>query len=195
MSTPDRGYINLLAHLHRSTTTLPISTVQASIAHYLAHLAPSPTPLSGTIVSSPLFLPYSHTKLQALTTSFRHAVHFKCILLKDQNGLFSPSVNSSLRDWVTATLKGLQGGQPVMRLACIGGLLMGLDDVSRNMNLGNGEWRRYVEDEAVVVVAEIMDMYVPTENSWEKEFQPETEKGEGAVRICSDVCMVVDIRF
>jgi hypothetical protein len=180
MAVPDRGYTNLLAHLNRPTTTLPYSTIQASIAHYLAHLSPSPTPLSATVVSSPLFHPYSHAKLQALTTAFRHAVHVKRKLLKDQNGLFSPSVKSGLRDWVMATLKGLQGGQPIMRLACVGGVLMGLDDISPKVGLENEGWRRYVEDEAVVAMAEIMDIYLPTGDGWEKGFQPETEKGEGA---------------
>jgi hypothetical protein len=70
-----------------------------------------------------------------------------------------------------------------MRLACVGGVLTGLDDVSPKVRLENEGWRRSVEDEAVVALAEIMDIYVQTEGGWEKEFQPETEKGEGAFEL------------
>jgi hypothetical protein len=182
MGEPDSGYTNLLTHLHSPSATLPVATIQASVAFYLAHQDPSPTPLSATVVSSPFFLPYSYTKLQALSTSFRHAVHIKYSALKHSTGLLSPSVKSQLKEWATASLKGLQGGHPIMRLACAGGLLIGLDQVE----ITNDGWRKVAEDEIVVALAEIMDIFnAQSPGGWEKEFQPETEKGEGALTVPS----------
>jgi hypothetical protein len=180
MAVSDRGYTNLLAYLHRPTQTLPLATIQSLIAHYLAYLSPSPTPLSAALISSPLFVPYSHEKLEILSTASRHAVHFKYHLLKaNQGGLFQKGMVASLGDWTRGVIAGLKGGPAIMRLTIAGGLLMGLEDISKHVRIGDVRWRRRAQDEVVLAVAEIMDLYSPTADGWEKEFRAETEKGEG----------------
>src|ERR1700722_9751817 len=180
MSVQDQGYANLLACLRQSTTDLPLSTIQSTISHYLAHAFPSPTPLAAIVVSSPLFLPYSHAKLDILVTCLRHAVHFKYKLLEtSRGGLFQKGMVGSLGDWTKCVIAGLKGGQPMMRLAAAGGLLMGLEDISANVRLDGVRWLRDVQDQVILSVAESIDLYVRTTGGWEKEFQPETENGEG----------------
>ncbi|KZT23412.1 hypothetical protein NEOLEDRAFT_1069606 [Neolentinus lepideus HHB14362 ss-1] len=176
MALPDRGYTNLLSHLHRSSTSLSQEALQGAIAYYLASVQPSPTPLSASVISSPLFRPFSHAKLHALSTAFRHAVHLKCqALKKDNDAIFQRSPGARLADWVKATVKGCQGGQAVLRLVCYGGLLLGLEDVKRSIDGGSG--REKVENEIVVALAEVMDMYVSMQSlaGWDKEFRPDSD--------------------
>src|SRR6267154_6424896 len=119
MAAPDRGHTLLLSSLRSKTTKTPLPTIQALIVHYLANIHPSPTPLAATIVSSPIFLPFSHSKLELLSTSFRHTVHSKLQALKaDLNGLFSPTLDTQFNVWSLAILQGLEGGHAIIRLAC-----------------------------------------------------------------------------
>ncbi|PBK97608.1 hypothetical protein ARMGADRAFT_1162451 [Armillaria gallica] len=186
-------YRNLLAHLSRPTTSLPFETIQAALAHHLAHLSPLPTPLAATAVSSPLFLshPLTLAKLDALSTAFRHALHIKFDLLKRDaeqrsalGAVFSRAVRTRLALWVDALIKGLQGGQPIMRLACSTGVILGMNDVKLTS-------QGYVENEVVLSLAEVMDLYkydtfpLPSPSGageWEKEFQPQ---GDGDVDLLS----------
>ncbi|KAI0345822.1 hypothetical protein BDW22DRAFT_1353428 [Trametopsis cervina] len=179
----DRGYLNLLSHLARSSTTLPLSTIQGSVAHYLAHINPSPTPLAATVVGSPFFRRASHIKLDGLATAFRHGVHLKMKVLKDEpGGVFTRRLGARLADWVAEVLKGLQGGFSLLRLTCYTGLLQGLGDWEHELKAKDGQMRRGVEEELVVALAEVMDQFTPdTSTGWEKEFkvesQVETEEG------------------
>ncbi|KAJ7163306.1 hypothetical protein C8R46DRAFT_1102948 [Mycena filopes] len=175
MSNP--GYANLLAHLHNSSTSLPLPTIQAALAHHLANLSPLPTPLAATIVSSPLFSehPFTHPKLQTLFTAFRHATHLKYREAKDADkhrsavgAVFSRGVAARVKQWATAVLKGIKGGQPILRLACCGGLLAALEDLKSAERLEIG--RSQLEDEVIISVAESMDVYVAS-TGWEAEFQ------------------------
>ncbi|THH31473.1 hypothetical protein EUX98_g2725 [Antrodiella citrinella] len=171
----DRGYINLLSHLNQTTTTLPISTIQASVAHYLAHVQPLPTAFTAIVISSQLLRALTLPKLEFLSTSFRHAVHFKLQLIQDEpNGLFSRSLKAKLEEWVYAVLKGLQGGQTMLRLAAYDGLLLGLEDVESEVKAKEGRMRGKVEEELVIALAEAMDMYPLNASSvgWETEFMP-----------------------
>ena len=180
----DRGYLNLLSHLNRPQTTLPLATIQASIAHYLAHIQPSATPLAATIVSSPFFRSANHAKLSALLTAFRHAVHFKIKVLKDeQSNVFVRGLSARTTDWVGGVLAGLQGGQALLRLACCSGLLQGLEDWEKELRARDCRMRRRVEEELVVALAEMMDQFAPnTRTTWEKEFgsgsQLQAEEGQ-----------------
>ncbi|KDQ62276.1 hypothetical protein JAAARDRAFT_189618 [Jaapia argillacea MUCL 33604] len=172
MAFPDRGYTNLLAHLQRSPTSLPLQTIQVSCSHYLAHVQPSPTPLSASIISSPLFRTFSHPKLVALTTTYRHAVHHKLKVLEDEGtSIFDRSKKARLSDWIGDVLKGLEGGAAMLRLVCSGGLLLGLEDVKSTVDV---RIRGKVEDEVVVELAEVLDAYSygSVSDGWEKEFQP-----------------------
>lgn len=172
----DAGYKNLLGHLHHYNNQIPLTAIQQSISHHLARVAPSPTPLVASVISSPLFQPVSHDKLQSLSTAFRHAAHLKFGLLHDdQGGIFSRGLKSRLRFWVEATLRGMDGGLPILRLACAGGLLMGLDDLKGRVSLGP-EFATNVQDGVVLAAAEVMDIYSAA--GWEAEFHPKTVEGE-----------------
>ena len=181
----DRGYTNLLSHLNRPSSSLPIQSISASLSHYLS--SPTPTPLTAITISSPLFSPpLSHGKLTSLSAAFRHAVHLKHKALIDdqQSVLFSRGVKVILRDWVGNVLEGLEGGLGVLKLACAGGVLLGLGDLERvgKLKMRNKEaGRGKVEDEVVVALAEVLELYESVQDAgWEKEFQPVTEEGEGA---------------
>lgn len=181
----DRGYTNLLTHLHAKHTSLPLNTISGSLAHYLSILDPSPTPLAATVISSTLFTPLSHVKLSALSTAFRHAVHLKhkSLSLDRGLGLFTRGWKVRLGDWVRDVLKGFEGGTGVLRLACLGGLLLGLGDLGERTKLKATDGRRgEVENEVVVAVAEVMELHELGQNEgWEKAFEPVTEQGEGAL--------------
>ncbi|KAJ7264013.1 hypothetical protein B0H12DRAFT_1102480 [Mycena haematopus] len=180
MSSP--GYANLLAHLQNPSTALPLPTIQSALAHHLAKLSPLPTPLAASIVSSPLFSvhPFSHPKLQTLFTAFRHAAHLKYRDSKDTDknksavgAVFSRGTTARVKQWTGAVLKGIKGGQPILRLACCGGLLAGLEDLKNAEHLQIG--RSQLEDEIVIAVAESIDVYSHAASStggWEAEFQP-----------------------
>ena len=187
MSVSDRGYTLLLTHLHNPTSTLPLPTIQGALAHHLATLSPLPTPLAATAISSPFFLsqPLTHTKLTSLSTAFRHATHLKFRALRDANksrsgfsSLFRKTLNGAVGQWVTDVVKGVQGGHPVLRLACCSGLLLGVEDLKQSDHLEVG--RCGLENETVVSLAEVMDTYAfgvtsgtPTGvEEWEREFQP-----------------------
>lgn len=179
MAAPDRGHILLLNSLGRSNTNkTPLSTIQALIVHYLAHIHPSPTPLAATIVSSPIFLPFSHSKLQVLSTSFRHAVHSKLHVLKaDSSGLFSPSLDTQLNVWSLAIFQGLEGGHAIIRLACCSGLLLGLEDILQNLPAKKRDVKGIAEDELVMTFADVIDQF-STSDTWGKEFHSAAESAD-----------------
>ena len=180
----DRGYINLIRHLTRTTSTLPLETVQASIAHYLARppapIPGSPTPLAATILGSPLFRPYTYEKLTALSVAFRHAVHLrfavhKAEAEKNPGGLLSKGVDVTRRlgKWTRAVLEGFGGSVAVVRLACASGLLLGLQDWEAELEVKKKEAkvRAKVEEEVVLAFAEVMDGYAAEGSGWETDFQ------------------------
>lgn len=176
----DRGYTNLLSHLNRPTSTLPLSTIEASIAHYLAHIHPSATPLAGIVVSSPLFRLATYDFLDGLTVSFRHAVHIKVRELKrEERGLFSRGLTTCTAEWVAEVLKGLQGGRSILRLACASGLLLGLADWEDDLKAKDGWVRRKVEEEVVIALAEVIDMDPSSSSPWEREFKTHMHSPEG----------------
>ena len=105
-------------------------------------------------------------------------------------------------------MNGLQGGPSGVRFACLGGLLVGLEDLERQKAAqkaghvtdtdGKGEadgvisarrrTRGKVEEEVVVALAEVMEMYpLPLNDrytneggqrsNWESEFAPGTTGG------------------
>ena len=104
--------------------------------------------------------------------------------------------------WVKDVVRGLQGGDPVLRLASCSGLLLGIEDAHQHAKNPNNNRpsssstgaeeeapvrfdipgsRGFVEDEDIVALAEVMDTYAFSFASgasahgveeWEKEFQP-----------------------
>ena len=189
----------LLSHLLNDKSTAPLPAVQATLSHHLAHIQPLPTPLAAAAVSSPLYLsrPPTHHKLQSLATAFRNAVHLKLQVVEKAfelqstlTSLFSRDSQSNVAQWAIDIVKGLQGGQAIMRLACLTGLLLGIEDVEKmkrdkghTFNAGRG--RNMVENELVVAVAEIVDAYGSEPISdWEREFRPTIADGE-CMRPCA----------
>ena len=86
-----------------------------------------------------------------------------------------------MAEWVRGLVKGFKGGQAVIRFVSVGGILLGLDDLIKKLSadLGSGSVRAKVEDELIVALSEIVELYgAPKDSAWEKEFQPETEQGE-----------------
>lgn len=176
----------LLSHLLNDKSTAPLSAVQASLSHHLAHLQPLPTPLAAAAVSSPFYLsrPHTHDKLQSLAAAFRNAVHLKLQVVEkaaeSQSALasvFSRDSQSAIAQWTVNIVKGLQGGQAIMRLACLTGLLLGIVDIEKTkddkelFNAGRG--RNMVENELVIAVAEVVDAYsAEPKSDWEREFRP-----------------------
>ncbi len=197
----DRGYINLVRHLTRTTTTLPLETLQASIAHYLARppvpVPGSPTPLAATVLGSPLFRPYTYEKLTALSLAFRHAVHLRFAVHKEEaernpGGLLSRGVDVTRRlgKWTRAVLEGFRGSVAVVRLACASGLLLGLEDWELELDVKKkeGKTRAKVEEEVVIAFAEVMDGYAREGGGWETDFQKTVGAGgetEGQSSYCS----------
>ncbi|KAF8272006.1 hypothetical protein EI94DRAFT_1796647 [Lactarius quietus] len=159
---PPREYTVLLTHLHKPSSSLPLQTHQSLISHFLAQ-TPIPTPLTATVISSPLFRPFAHAKLTTLVTAFRHAVHLRLKSLRDEEtSLFTRGIRPRMTEWVRGLLKGFKGGQAVIRFVCAGGILLGLEDLKAKSGADP-----------------ITELYgAPKDTAWEKEFQPETEHGE-----------------
>ncbi|KAJ8455269.1 hypothetical protein ONZ51_g12546 [Trametes cubensis] len=166
----DRGYINLIRHLTRASSTLPLETLQASIAHYLARppipIPGSPTSLTATALGSPLFRIHTHARLSALALAFRHAVHLRVGVLKEEaeanpGGLLSRGVNvgGRLARWFKDVREGFKGSDAVIHLACASGLLLGLEDWETVLQLKEKERRERakVEEEVVIALAEVID--------------------------------------
>jgi len=86
-----------------------------------------------------------------------------------------------MAEWVRSLVKGFKGGQAVIRFVSAGGILLGLDDLKEKLGADSrsGSVRAKTEDELIVALTEIMELYgAPKDSAWEKEFQPETEHGE-----------------
>ncbi|KAI9509188.1 hypothetical protein F5148DRAFT_784784 [Russula earlei] len=178
---PPREYTILLTHLHRPSSSLPLSTHQSLISHFLAQTL-TPTPLTATVISSPLFRPFSHAKLVTLVTAFRHAVHLRLKAIEnEETTLFTRGIRPRMTEWVHGIVKGFKGGQAVIRFVCAGGILFGSEDLKSKLGAdpGTGSVRAKTEDELIIALTEILDLYgAPKDSTWEKEFQPETERGE-----------------
>ncbi|KAI9443299.1 hypothetical protein H4582DRAFT_2118240 [Lactarius indigo] len=175
------AYTILLTHLHKPSSSLPLQTHQSLISHFLAQ-TPTPTPLTATVISSPLFRPFAHAKLTTLVTAFRHAVHLRLKSLRDEEtSLFTRGIRPRMTEWVRGLLKGFKGGQAVIRFVCAGGILLGLEDLKGKSGTDPvaGNVRAKTEDELIIALTEITELYgTPKHTAWEKEFQPETEHGE-----------------
>ena len=92
-----------------------------------------------------------------------------------------------MAEWVRGLVKGFKGGQVVIRFVSAGGILLGLDELKDKLGAdsGSGSVRAKIEDELIVALTEITELYgAPKDSAWEKEFQPETEHGERELR-CS----------
>ncbi|EIW59549.1 uncharacterized protein TRAVEDRAFT_147587 [Trametes versicolor FP-101664 SS1] len=180
----DRGYINLIRHLARPSSTLSLETLQASISHYLARtpapLPGTPTPLAAAVLSSPLFQPYTHATLSALALAFRHAVHLHVGVLREEaernpGGLLTRGVDvrGELARWAGEVRAGFTGSEPLVRLAGASGFLLGLEDWDTELKIKEKERgvRAQAEEEVVLALAEVVDEYAREGSGWEKDFR------------------------
>ncbi|TFK68447.1 hypothetical protein BDN72DRAFT_681562 [Pluteus cervinus] len=178
----DPGYRALLDHLHTSELRVSLPTLQAALAQQLATTSPSPTPLTATVISSPIFStePFVYHRLHALSTAFRHAVHLRFRVLTDgkqhaqSSVFFRVSLRTELKQWVQAVVQGLQGGNPAIRTASCSGLLLGFEDLKAEFALELD--CSVVDDELLVGLASVLDSYPPDRpgdtNPWERELLP-----------------------
>ncbi|KAJ4481954.1 hypothetical protein J3R30DRAFT_3699258 [Lentinula aciculospora] len=183
------AYSNLLQHLHRAQPALPLETIQSALAFHIANQNSLPTPIAATAITSPLFLshPFTLSRLQILSNSFRHSLHLKYTLLSGPRfSFFERSISTRLTEWTKALIKGLQGGNPILKLAAASGVLLGLEDLRTHsksnslhtdlnsnavsQDLVSDAIRAKVEDEVVIALAEVMDQE-GVGRDWEREFQ------------------------
>jgi hypothetical protein len=173
---------HLLTHLQSTKPTVPLPTLLAALSHHLSVDLPTPTTLAAAAISSPFFLahPQTHDRLQGLVAAFRHAIYLKheaLVKARQENRsisrvIFSKTVQRELRDWIQEALKGVQGGQAVLRLACCVGISLGVKGV-KGVDVND----EMVDDEIVIALAEVMDAHVYSNGAsdWEKEFQPRVQ--------------------
>lgn len=176
----------LLSHLQEPTeTSIRLSTLQSVLSHQLS-IAPSTstatsrltvTQLTATAISSPFFHPASQAfecvKVQAFETAFRHAIH----LLRQQR---SKSDHGNLTQWTRDVITGVQGGHPILRLAACGGILLGVEDLTKSADPNKAPIqiaRTLVESETVVALAEVLDSTTVVYTEWEHEFQLHRRSG------------------
>ncbi|KAI0763632.1 hypothetical protein BD413DRAFT_606606 [Trametes elegans] len=190
----DRGYINLIRHLTRATSTLPLETLQASVAHYLARppvpVPGAPTPLAAAVLGSPLFgfRARTHARLAALALAFRHAVHLRVGVLKERAGAHPAGllargvdVRAELGRWAREVREGFAGSAALVRLACASGLLLGLEEWEAELRFREKEakTRARVEEDVVIALAEVVDEYAGEGCGWEEDFKRTSgSKGE-----------------
>ncbi|KIM29968.1 hypothetical protein M408DRAFT_22410 [Serendipita vermifera MAFF 305830] len=164
----DQTYRNLLLHLQTSTKSLH-KGIPPTLAHYLSTLPlPLPTTLTASAIASPA---WTSSNVSSLLLAFRHAVHQKVDSLvaptepgpgpsttgSSSSSVFSlsPGPTWNLRKWAHAICSGARNGQPFVRAAALGGLLLGLEDVKDRLNAGGARWK--VEDEVIVAFAEYFE--------------------------------------
>ena len=192
----DHGYLNLVAHLSTTKSSLPLTTIHASIAHYLAHVQPSPTQLAASVVSSPLSSPLVFPILDGLLAAFRHAVYLKIKVVTDGgSGLFSRGLSTRIAEWTIQILKGLQGSHSALRLTCCAGLLFGINDHERELQMKEGYAHRRVEEELVISLAEIIDIASPAAGAWEVEFRSNDDRGTSVAMLRLRATLTVRVDF
>ncbi|OSD07371.1 hypothetical protein PYCCODRAFT_1430626 [Trametes coccinea BRFM310] len=179
----DRGYVNLVRHLTRTTVTsaLTLDTLQASIAHYLARppvpVPGTPTSLVAATLASPIFRKLTYAKLAALALAFRHAFHLRVGFLDEKStarpGRLSAAQISKLARWTEHIRAGFTGSHAIVRLASASGLLLGMEDWESDLQFKKKQGRvaAEVEEEVVIALAEILDEYAKEGSGWEKDFK------------------------
>ncbi|EJC97998.1 uncharacterized protein FOMMEDRAFT_149443 [Fomitiporia mediterranea MF3/22] len=169
----DRGYLNLLAQLRQSSPSVSTETLQAAICHYLVHLPstqPTPTPLTASILASPVWHPLSLASCLSLGNTFRVAIRQNYIeLKKKKRGFFDPSVTRDLATWIRGILNGLNNGDALLRLAISGGLFLGIKDLRDDKV--EQRLSRIVEEVIVLAFADLTEGTAAAKDPWTSEFK------------------------
>lgn len=169
--TVDRAYANLLSHLQRPKSDISIQTVVSAIPHYLAQLpVPHPTQLTAFVISSSLWHPLSVHTVGTLINGYRYAVHFKERNIQNGvGGWFARDPPILLGEWASAVMKGVSRGNPQLRIAILGGLLLGFNDLGQD-GIRAGV-RDRLESQIVIAFAELLEAISTPENPWKTEFR------------------------
>ena len=171
MQNINQEFQNLLIHLQQPSSKLEIRSLAGAVSHYIATLPlPYPTTVAASVIASPR---WNDSNVIILLTAFRQAVHTKRTILSAEPGSFlSPTRSTRFKHWTRGVYDGLKGGGVTLRGAALGGLLLGLEDVKKELDAGLVGSR--IEDEVVVAFAELFDA-PSTGDDWEQEFRPSTK--------------------
>jgi hypothetical protein len=171
LSVEDRQYLSLLSHLRKPSPKVPVQTIKSTLPYYLAHLAiEHVTTLTATALASGYWLPVSVDAALTFGSAFRHAfiAKLKNIEEEKRNSIFSltRSVQSQLRTWVQAVLKGSSSGNVYLRLCIYGGVNSGILDVQHSIE-GLGSLASTTQNAFVAAVA---SDFQDNTSSWNAEF-------------------------
>lgn len=169
----DRAYTNLLEHLHQPKSSISLDLVFSSIPYYLSQVElPHPTQLTAYFISSVLWKQLTLEQLKNIITTFRTAVHMKHAAIQKAGTWFLRSPQQQLARWVNAVLKGTSRGNPQLRFAILGGMLLGFHDLSDD---AIREWEKErVERQIILACTEVMEALDDTKNQWTVELSSET---------------------
>lgn len=194
MSSVDPNYRSLLLHLQNTSKNLHPG-VPPTLALYLSTLPqPLPTTLSASAIASPA---WNDSNISSLVVAFRRSVHLKVDHLLDSSTTgysLSPSPSWKLRNWIHSICKGLHNGSPKLRFVALGGLLIGITEVTSRLDAGGA--RSKVEDEVVISYADCIIDVSPTD-PWLLEFRSPSENkpAEGSLLLlASDILPLVPSR-
>ncbi|KAF8505304.1 hypothetical protein JB92DRAFT_3122491 [Gautieria morchelliformis] len=153
----DRAYANLLSHLQRPGSGISLQTVISAIPHYLTQLPlPHPTQFTAFVISSSLWHPLSVHTVGSIVNAYRSAVHLKSKNLQiSAHRWFARDPQAILAEWAVAVMKGVSRGNPQLRIAILGGLVLGFNDLGHD---NSRIWvRDRLENQVIIACAEILE--------------------------------------
>ncbi|KAG9056595.1 hypothetical protein FS842_010198 [Serendipita sp. 407] len=164
----DSDYVNLLLHLQKSPKELH-PAVFSSLVQQLNNLpVPFSTTLTASVIASPA---WDESNLTSLLFAFRQATHFKAeqILKSSTTGIsLAPSASWKFRGWIGSICSGARTGSSKARIAVLGGLIIGSEELKERLNVGGAHAK--VENELVVAVADYLSSTELTDH-WSSDFR------------------------
>ena len=178
LNLEDRQYLNLLSHLRRPSSSLPVETLRSTLPYYLSKLSiEHVTTLTATVLASGYWLPVSVERAPILGTVFQHALLLRHKNIEEEkNNSFlslSRSIRSQLNSWIEAVLKGASSGDLLLRLYIYGGVISGakqLELIDEDLNSMDSR----TQSAFVTVTAELLANEAPRAR-WNQEFRSARE--------------------
>lgn len=175
LSLEDRQYINLLAHLRKDASNLPMKTFQSTLPYYLSRLAVEHvTTLTATVLASGYWLPVNTERALALASIFQQATTLKYKLVDEakQKSVFSLSRSrqSQMGSWIRAVMRGGANGNSLLRLSVHGGLNAGIQQISRLEE----DISSLASEPQKAFITAMSESFNSNTSSWNTEFQPST---------------------
>jgi hypothetical protein len=178
----DPGYttlINLLQRPNDTLQTLPDQTLHGAIAHYLNALPiiNIPALVRAIVVSQTLWNTRAWVHLSGILFAVRQSLRLKRASLEKlipSGYVFDPDIGPPLKEWVNALLQGLGNvvtnvPQTCAKIAVLGGLLQGLEDVKPDIDLPR--LRNSVQDQVATACSILVNLSLGVEKSnWGSEF-------------------------